>query len=408
LAEMSRQSSTNAFQGFSVFQSSLGEALQWLPAVGTQELDDMINALLPGPNSIQDKRAHISMDFFAYATQTGETFKFYSVPVSAAAPSPASSAALYDSGYGSSFNVSPIVSDLNPWTQSPASFAPATSFEDAHASSSSRSSSKKASTSSSRQPTTDFATHPGMRIMTKDGRDVTNSASRGCKTKEQRDHAHLMRIIKACDACRRKKIRCDPTHKNRTASKRAAPQSSPQVEVKPAKKSKKTTEPPTIGFPGLTPDFAVSNAFESPETTSPFTPFEGSFPEDPEAFWDQFFLFDQDSNALDSQYTPDLYELLNNPQSFSPSSGSSSTSPSQVFTPYTHAPPGLSPTIASEIINLEASSQDPALPYLNPGVAHGTNYVDFNLYSPASDSSLDDELFAPRDVVSARSRHQSS
>ena len=43
--------------------------------------------------------------------------------------------------------------------------------------------------------------------MTKDGIDVTNSAGRGTKTKEQREHAHLMRIMKACDACKKKKIR---------------------------------------------------------------------------------------------------------------------------------------------------------------------------------------------------------
>jgi hypothetical protein len=48
---------------------------------------------------------------------------------------------------------------------------------------------------------------PGFSIMTKDGIDVTNSAGRGTKTKEQREHAHLMRIMKACDSCKKKKIR---------------------------------------------------------------------------------------------------------------------------------------------------------------------------------------------------------
>jgi hypothetical protein len=48
---------------------------------------------------------------------------------------------------------------------------------------------------------------PGFSIMTKDGIDVTSSAGRGTKTKEQREHAHLMRIMKACDACKKKKIR---------------------------------------------------------------------------------------------------------------------------------------------------------------------------------------------------------
>jgi hypothetical protein len=48
---------------------------------------------------------------------------------------------------------------------------------------------------------------PGFSIMTKDGVDVTSTAGRGTKTKEQREHAHLMRIMKACDACKKKKIR---------------------------------------------------------------------------------------------------------------------------------------------------------------------------------------------------------
>jgi hypothetical protein len=48
---------------------------------------------------------------------------------------------------------------------------------------------------------------PGFSIMTKDGIDVTNSAGRGTKTKEQREHAHLMRIMKACESCKKKKIR---------------------------------------------------------------------------------------------------------------------------------------------------------------------------------------------------------
>jgi hypothetical protein len=56
-------------------------------------------------------------------------------------------------------------------------------------------------------PKTTEARLPGFSIMTKDGIDVTNSAGRGTKTKEQREHAHLMRIMKACDACKKKKVR---------------------------------------------------------------------------------------------------------------------------------------------------------------------------------------------------------
>ena len=49
--------------------------------------------------------------------------------------------------------------------------------------------------------------------MTKDGIDVTSTAGRGTKTKEQREHAHLMRIMKACDDCKRKKVRVSPPPK---------------------------------------------------------------------------------------------------------------------------------------------------------------------------------------------------
>ncbi|KAK3372051.1 hypothetical protein B0H63DRAFT_483743 [Podospora didyma] len=402
---MSRHGLASAFPGFSVYQPALGEALQWLPALGTQELDDMIHAFLPGSASIQEKRAHISMDFFESSRLTGETFKFYPVPVSAPLPSPstaspASSSALYDSGYGSSFNVSPVISDANSWTQSPASFTP--SFDDASRAKSrsptaKKSSSSSAPASSSRQPLADFAHHPGMRIMTKDGRDVTNSASRGCKTKEQRDHAHLMRIIKACDACKRKKIRCDPSHRKRTASQASPSQA---AELKPAKKAKKVTQPPPVAIAQLPLDFNLPTTLETPQTTSSF---ENSSPGDLEVFWDQFVAFDQETDIFANNYNPAEFDFLMQPQGFSPSSGSSSASPSDFLTPYTPALADGSPTTASDAF----ATLDPALPYLNPGVAHGTNYVDFNLYSPASDTSLDDDLFVQNDLASSRTHHQS-
>ncbi|KAK3331167.1 hypothetical protein B0H66DRAFT_91945 [Apodospora peruviana] len=388
---MSRHNSTGAFQGFSVVQPTLGAALQWLPALGTQELDDMINAFLPGPSSIQDKRAHISMDFFEYSRQTGETFKFYPVSsksfASATTASPASSAGLYDSGYGSNFNVSPVVaSDSNLWTQSPVTYAPSVSFSETNARSPRSSTSRRPAASSSRQQTTDFSNHPGMRIMTKDGRDVTNSASRGCKSKEQRDHAHLMRIIKACDACKRKKIRCDPSHKKRPAS-----QASPvHSEQKPTKKSKKQqkADPPPVGINEFSLDFLTTDDLEIPQTTSSFPPFEASS-ESLDQLWDQFVQ--EDSGIFTTDFTDFNYDFFNDPLGYvTPSTGSSSASPSQVFTPYTPAPPGPSPTVVVESVP-ELVPSDPAPPYLNPGVPHGTDYVDFNLYSPPADFFLDEE-----------------
>ncbi|GAB1312389.1 Zn(2)-C6 fungal-type domain-containing protein [Madurella fahalii] len=399
MAGMARHGSASAYQGFSVCQPALGSALQWLPAIGTPELDDMINAFIPGPSSIQDKRTHIAMDFFEYSRQTGETFKFYPVPSAASftpvTASPASST-LYDSGYGSSFNLSPVMSDQGSWTRSPAALTPSMSTD---AGARSRSSaSKKASTSSSRQATVDFSNHPGMRIMTKDGRDVTNSASRGCKTKEQRDHAHLMRIIKACDSCRRKKIRCDPSHKKRTASQASAS----QTEQKPAKKPRKAEEPPPAAVGEAVADF--SDASFDP-TTLDLVPFDASF-QDIEEYWNQFITFDQEPAAVAAQHGAGDFDFDSfiDFQSFSsPSSLSSSTSPSQAFTPYTPAAPGASPTVTSDVVVDVAggvSLDDPTVPYLNPDVLHGTNYVDFNLFSPGPDAFDEDPVLQMRDVAS--------
>ncbi|KAK1776390.1 hypothetical protein QBC45DRAFT_333098 [Copromyces sp. CBS 386.78] len=357
MAGMSRTNSANAFmEGFSVCQANLGEALTWLPAMGTPELDDMINAFIPGPASIKDKRAHISMDFLSYSQRTGFNFKFYPVPLtsfaSASTASPASSSQFVDSGYASSFNVSPVISDSSAWTQSPASFTSPASFDDA-----TRivKATKKPTAPSSRQQPVDFANHPGMRIMTKDGRDVTNSASRGCKTKEQRDHAHLMRIIKACDACRKRKVRCDPSHK-----KRAASHTSPAAtESKPTKKQKKETAeapPPAPVVVETTPELLIADNFEN---------------------------FDAAAFAMPSvEGTENVDDLFWNHTS-------SAASPSQVFTPETPVHTRPSPAIATEPV---LSTATPALPYLNPGVPHGTEYVDFNLYSPPADFSLDEEL----------------
>ncbi|KAF5256679.1 hypothetical protein FOXYS1_12832, partial [Fusarium oxysporum] len=103
-------SNTNTLpQGFSVFQPTLGAQLQFFPAIGTRELDEMINAYMPGPASNQEKRASIALDYFEYAHLTGQTFKFY--PIYSAADSPATASPLQDSGYGSSFNTSPATSN---------------------------------------------------------------------------------------------------------------------------------------------------------------------------------------------------------------------------------------------------------------------------------------------------------
>ncbi|KAK4161417.1 hypothetical protein QBC43DRAFT_217609 [Cladorrhinum sp. PSN259] len=381
MANMARHGSAGnaTFNGFSVFQPTLGATLQWLPQIGTPELDDMINAFLPGPASIGDKRAHIAMDFFEYSRLTGETTKFYPVMTQATTPV----ASPYDSGYGSNFNTSPVVSDLSSWTQSPVAFAP---VEDLSAP---RTTAKKSSASS----TVDFASHPGMRIMTKDGRDVTNSASRGCKTKEQRDHAHLMRIIKACDACKRKKIRCDPSHRKRTGSQA----STSPTEAKVTKKAKKTQKSAPVNAAPPPADSLAADALMAPEMTIPFSDFDTTFnAQELDDLW-RFVDFDQSQPlavANDFSFNDFVFDSFTDTQSFSTPSSASANSPSHVF--------AQSPAVVSDF-STEVSTQTPALPYMNPDVAHGTNYVDFNLYSPSPSYYDEDPVFLQTDVSSRHS-----
>ncbi|KAF5540609.1 hypothetical protein FNAPI_10465 [Fusarium napiforme] len=352
-------SNTNTLpQGFSVFQPTLGAQLQFFPAIGTRELDEMINAYMPGPASNQEKRASIALDYFEYAHLTGQTFKFY--PIYSAADSPATASPLQDSGYGSSFNTSPATSTWD--------------WSNANTSSSSRRSSPK---STSSPQATDFSNLPGMKIMTKDGRDVTNSASRGSKTKEQRDHAHLMRIIKACDSCKKKKIRCDPSHKKRGVSSTAA---------QPAKvtKKSKTVAPEPKATPVVIHDAFTQLTFPEQDFSAELDSLAAPAEQGVEP-WEQFVQFPAED---------DNYDFFNDPEGyFSP--GSSSFLSEDSTKPVT-------PTTDQDLLRRPrdedlAGLTDLAayMPYNQIEANH--DYVDFNLYSPASVFS-EDERMVPIEV----------
>ncbi|KAG5795304.1 hypothetical protein H9Q69_005664 [Fusarium xylarioides] len=352
-------SNTNTLpQGFSVFQPTLGAQLQFFPAIGTRELDEMINAYMPGPASNQEKRASIALDYFEYAHLTGQTFKFY--PIYSAADSPATASPLQDSGYGSSFNTSPATSNWD--------------WSNVNTSSSSRRSSPK---STSSPQATDFSNLPGMKIMTKDGRDVTNSASRGSKTKEQRDHAHLMRIIKACDSCKKKKIRCDPSHKKRGVSSTAA---------QPAKVTKKTktVAPEPKATPVVVQDGFTQLTFPEQDFSAELDSLAAPAEQGVEP-WEQFVQFPAED---------DNYDFFNDPEGyFSP--GSSSFLSEDSTKPVT-------PTTDQDLLRRPrdedlAGLTDLAayMPYNQTEANH--DYVDFNLYSPASVFS-EDERMVPIEV----------
>ncbi|KAG8166596.1 hypothetical protein KVR01_002285 [Diaporthe batatas] len=365
---------TPAVGGFSVYQPALGSPLQFLPAVGSKELEQLVGAYLPGPGSAQEKRAAISMDFFEHSRQTGENFKYYAVVTPAATPE-------------SAYNVSPVMSDLSFYSSPSQASTPAV----APAPTKSRAASQKPKTSAS---AADFSHLPGMKILTADGQDVTNSVSRGCKSKEQRDHAHLMRILKACDACKKKKVKCDPSHKKRPAS---------QVEsrseaAKPAKKSRKAAAPsPKAHSTVFTP--ATEASFQMDSLGPSSVDFSSSIDEP----WDQFLTFNDEPvgvavpqdfyGAIPQDF--DLFFGVDN--SFSPSfSGSSASSSTQPLTPVssgllTHANDfSFNEDDVLVLLSGAGNSQEPNLPYLNPAGQLGSNYADFNLFSPAS-SFIDEE-----------------
>ncbi|KAI1813144.1 hypothetical protein GGS20DRAFT_495739 [Poronia punctata] len=370
-----RNGSANSLMGFSVQQPVIGAALQFFPALGTKQLDDLIDAYISGDAPIQAKRAAVTMEFCNHALRTGEMFKFFMVYPTLAS---ARASPNMDSGYYSGYTPSPVLSDSN--VASPSSFT------------------KTA-------PANDFSHLPGMKIMTKDGRDVTNSASRGGKTEEDREHAHMMRKIKACESCRRKKTRCDPSHKRptggassgrvtkRTTSVRpaAAP---PQIACKPgsaidvSRKEPVSVEPPTLG----------SSLLESVHASV-----------DPQLMdWEQYIMYPDESTA--DPEIPYDYDFFRDPaRLFSPtineSFSSSSTTPSQM--PITPIDRDL------HLVDGSTNGHDhkPILPYLNPGgVESGSNYMDFNLYSPAS-SFLDDDIGSAKELAASpiqtqRDHHQ--
>jgi len=192
------------FTSFTVTQPFLGAPLQFQPALGSKELEDLIDSYIVGSASKQAKLSEVTIDFYNHATvdlNTGALVRRYDVFPSPWAwhaleqtptqsqssgfsptiftPSPGSSATFADSGYGS------------------VSLTPPNRNQEERVSKRQKKDTKKAAE----------VTLPGFSIMTKDGVDVTSSAGRGTKTREQREHAHLMRILKACHDCKRKKIR---------------------------------------------------------------------------------------------------------------------------------------------------------------------------------------------------------
>ncbi|KAJ0384732.1 hypothetical protein COL922a_007734 [Colletotrichum nupharicola] len=374
MAAMSRNNSVGALQGFSICQPFLGASLQFYPALGTQQLDDLINAYFPGPASIKEKRATVSMDFFEYSQLTGETFKYYPVVTQAAS---AGSSPVQDSGYDSNF-VSPVISDWS-WSHSTPSTVSVSTPTSVAQETKPTKITKKSVSAAAKSQASDFSHLPGMKIMTKDGRDVTNSASRGCKTKEQRDHAHLMRIIKACDACKKKKVRCDPSHKKRTA----AAQAQPATPARLAKKARTSTAPGTSTVKDRQSQHNISPSLFTEPILPALEVADTSF--DFSESWESFVRYDDEAVSV----TPFDYDFFFDPAGhLSPQSSRSPATPSAIFDQL-QANRDILQTVSVADSFENAAPRPPTLPYLDAS-GPANNYVDFSLYSPEP-SFLDDD-----------------
>ncbi|RDW62150.1 hypothetical protein BP6252_11583 [Coleophoma cylindrospora] len=230
---------------FTITQPFLGAPLQFSPALGSKELEFLVDAYVMGAGSHNEKLSEVTIDFYNFATVdilTGALVRRYDVLPIPFATSPSLGMDLDldlelnfrsdimftpspSSGYDSSFAgfTPPPTTPSSSFTSSAAASTSGTKSQkskDTHRVTKKSSSAKKESKAAA------TARLPGFSIMTKDGVDVTTSAGRGTKTKEQREHAHLMRIMKACDACKRKKVKCDPSHPRDAAAESVSSSSS--------------------------------------------------------------------------------------------------------------------------------------------------------------------------------------
>ncbi|KAG5950002.1 hypothetical protein E4U53_005573 [Claviceps sorghi] len=378
-------SASSVPHGFSVYQPGLGAPLEFFPALGSRELDDMMNAFIPGPCAASEKRAMVTLDFCNHARLTGQSFKFY--PVQSAATSPATASPSVAST-NSSYNASPLTPSWD-WS---ATTAPSTASSSGTPPQRRRESKTRGSASRCRNM--DPLSHlPGMKILTKDGVDVTNIASRGSKSKEQRDHAHLMRIIKACDSCRRKKTRCDPSHK-----KRGAAQSTSQSTSKSGKKAKTKLS----DAPPPPPPFRPLSSLTDPANAELLFPASLSIPRDfdfsstglegldsAELAFDPF----QDLSQCPGLNTPDLdlWLNINDHATAQLHPRSSDASSQKSATPSSRQDSGAAPGF--DFVDSDSQADPSNLSFMQD-FTRWTDYTDFNLYSPSSDFSEDERMLS--------------
>lgn len=214
-------------------QMHLGAELVWEPKVGTAEHDRFIDAYIPGPHTLQTKRATMSLDFFSTVEATTMPFPFTRT-YHASVPAQTSPISLKSFDSFSSVASSPAPSQKAAGTKR---------------------SHDGASAPSKRLP--------GFSIMTRDGVDITENQSRGPKTKEQREHAAKMRKLGACPSCKRRKQKCEPSH-HRSSGASGSTAATPMSSSMSARSSipSLTGPSPSLGSrASISPQSSLESAF---------------------------------------------------------------------------------------------------------------------------------------------------
>ncbi|KFY05318.1 hypothetical protein O988_00090 [Pseudogymnoascus sp. VKM F-3808] len=249
-------------QIFTITQLELGSALIWEPAVGTPEHDRLVDAYIPGPANLQQKRATIALDFFdtaAASTMPAPFCRTYlvatSTPEFAAGPS-------YSPAFAPTSSYSPTT-----YTAS----TPSSSFSVSASTSSlsSKSSKRSISSLSSAASASPAKRLPGFSIMTADGVDITNNQSRGPKTKAQREQAAKMRKLGACPACKRSKQKCEPSHHRPAPMSASSSQNASSVSSPWQSSASASTSPGSRA--SISPQTSFGQSF-SPASQVPMVP----------------------------------------------------------------------------------------------------------------------------------------
>jgi hypothetical protein len=179
---------------FTITQIALGSPLQFEPALGSKDLDNLINNYVPGSAMPQQKRAQVvleflnSIDALSYTHPVSIRYRVPQILTPKMMPRHSSMPSMTTPSSGARYDSSTVKEETISTSKSTGSLK--------------RSREEVAPSNAS-----SVKRLPGFSIMTKDGIDITDIASRGPKTKEQRDHAALMRKLKACAACKRSKQR---------------------------------------------------------------------------------------------------------------------------------------------------------------------------------------------------------